>query len=181
MDRRDTLDIRAGFWKGPFGRQPGFFLIDGPRSAEVPLLADYSGFFGKHFVRARRDIRLFVPAWVESLILEDAVLDIEEPSVEEAPPPPRGPDSPAPGVEGDRDSIARDSESIASRIKETHIPAPVTADHNQIPQPYTKRIPLSDFQRWRNTCIPIHPYRKATCRGDSRRSCIYTASITSPC
>lgn len=67
LSPRDKLAVRRGFWAGLTGDDLTMFQTDEPRVSDLPLALDYRKILGKDFVRAREDIRPFLPTWAAAL------------------------------------------------------------------------------------------------------------------
>ena len=79
MQKRDTLAVSQGFWKGiTMENLYSVFAPAEPREASCPLLADYDQLLGENFLRCRRDIRPYLQPWARNISLEEGACDTDQ-------------------------------------------------------------------------------------------------------
>lgn len=80
LEARDKLDVKQGYWSG-INRDTIYtaFLPEEPRTAEMPLLLDYTRLFGESFTHWRQDVRPCLDGvhWISPLELDGPPSDIE--------------------------------------------------------------------------------------------------------
>lgn len=75
----ETLDVQEGFWKGVNAANlHTVFAPEEEREAELKLLADYTGLFGKGFTE--KDITPYVQEWARGIVRSEGLPDKYGPS-----------------------------------------------------------------------------------------------------
>lgn len=74
---RQELHVQDGFWRGiTLSNLFSVFSPSEPRESDVPLLADYDRLLGADFLRCRKNIRPYLPAWAIALSFDNMAEDL---------------------------------------------------------------------------------------------------------